>query len=59
MKVEVTQAFHDKFNTSRVYKPGEVVEFEDERAQHMVNIGIAVPILEEQKKKTRKKKSEE
>lgn len=70
MIVEVTSPFHDKFNTSRMYNVGEVVEFDDERAQDMFRRNLAKPHVKaeqpvlrtaEQKqvvKKPRKRKTE-
>ena len=62
MKIKVTNTFIDKFNRSRVFNPGDVVEFEDERAKSIValRLGEAVkePVREEvpERPKTRKKK---
>lgn len=49
MKVRVTATFLDKFNRSRVFNPGDVVEFEDERAKNIVNLGLGEIFKEEKK----------
>lgn len=40
MKVEVKIQFHDISNFDKVYKVGEKVEFEDERAEHLAKLGL-------------------
>ena len=66
MKVKVKQAFRDKFNTSRVFQSGEVLDFEAARAHNIVRLGLGevvgeeVPVPESPKpKKPRKKKTVE
>lgn len=67
MKVKVLQAFRDKFNTSRVFQPGEVLDFEAARANNIVKLGLGAfadveeaPVVETPKpRKPRKKKTEE
>lgn len=62
MRVKVLQTFRDKFNTSRAYKPGEVLDFEEERALNIVKLGLAAPFIPEvpqevkPQRKPRKKK---
>ena len=61
MKIKVKSAFVDKFNRSRVFNPGDVVEFEDERAKNIVALSLGEPFIEEKKEyqpKPRKKKTE-
>ena len=68
MKVEVTSPFLDKFNSSRTYNVGEVVEFDDERANNLIARGlakafaepVAEPVVEKPVvKKPRKRKTAE
>ena len=67
MKVRVKQAFRDQFNTSRIFQPGEVLDFEAARANNIVKLGLGAlvdeenaPVAEAPKpKKPRKKKTEE
>ena len=47
MRVKVKETFRDKFNTSRLYKPGEVLDFEEERAKNMVRLGLVEPVVPE------------
>lgn len=41
MKVLIKREFRDKDNYLVVYKPGQVVEFADERAKYIVSLGYA------------------
>ena len=43
MKLKVKVEFRDINRFSRIYTPGEVVDFEAERAKHIVAIGLAEP----------------
>ena len=48
MKLEVSIAFHDKFDTSIEYKEGQVVEFDDiDRVNDLVHRGLC-KIVDEQ-----------
>jgi len=67
MKVKVLLPFRDKDCFTRLYTPGETLDFEEERANHIVELGLAEPAEEPQeapkpdeapKKKPRKKKAE-
>ena len=64
MKVKVKNTFIDKFNRSRVFNPGDVVEFEDERAKNIVALGLGEFVKETPKEevparpKPRAKKAE-
>ena len=40
MKVKVKSLFYDKFNLTRCFKPGEVVDFEEKRAKDIVERGL-------------------
>lgn len=40
-KVEILFDFYDKFHTSSLFKAGDVVEFDDERAADVVARGLA------------------
>lgn len=40
MKVKVVKPFCDKFNLTRTFDPGEVVDFEEKRAEDIVNRGL-------------------
>ena len=63
MKIKVKNAFVDMFNRSRVFNPGDVVEFDDERAKNIVNLGLGEVFKEKKEEpvpapKPRKKKGE-
>ena len=63
MKVKVKNTFIDKFNRSRVYSPGDVVEFDDERAKNIVALSLGEYVKEKveevpERPKPRKKKAE-
>lgn len=55
MKVLIKSAFRDKDNYLVEYKPGQVVEFNDERARRIIALGYG----EEQKYKPVKPKATE
>lgn len=40
MKVKIVRPFYDKFNLSRLFNPGEVVDFEEKRAEDIVSRGL-------------------
>lgn len=40
MKVKVVKPFCDKFNLTRMFNPGEVVDFEQARAENIVERGL-------------------
>lgn len=46
MKVRVVNPFFDKFNLSRQYNPGEVVDFDENRANNIVERGLGEFIKE-------------
>ena len=50
MKVKVVKPFSDKFNLSRLCQPGEVVNFEDKRAENIVSRGLGEFYKEEKPK---------
>lgn len=43
MKLEILTSFRDKNNFSHVFKVGEIVEFDDERSAHVIELGLAKP----------------
>lgn len=47
MRVKVKNTFRDKFNTSRIFRPGEVLDFDEERAKNIVRLGLAEPVAAE------------
>ena len=55
MKVKVIEEFRDKFNFSKTYKVGEVVEFEKERAEDIIarNLGVAATAAAPRKPKVK------
>ena len=54
MKVKVLRTFCDKYNLARVFTPGEVVDFEQERAKDIVSRGLAKYFKEEVKPEPKK-----
>lgn len=46
MKVVVKVVFRDKNNFSRMFNPGEVVDFEEERAQNIIALGLGEAVKE-------------
>ena len=52
MKVKVLQPFSDKYNLARKFKPGEVVDFEEKRAENIVARGLGEFAEEPEKVKT-------
>lgn len=54
MKVEVKQEFHDINDYSQVYHEGDVVEFDEERAERLIAARIAVRYTEPQRTKAKK-----
>ena len=52
MNVEIKQEFHDINDYTKVYKPGDVLEFDEERANRLLDAGLAVKYTEP---RTRKK----
>lgn len=49
--VRVIQPFHDKNNYNKVYKVGEVVTFDDERANKLIALNL-VEVVKPSKRKT-------
>lgn len=58
MKVEIVSDFRDKYDYSRLYKAGDVVKLEDERANELVKLGLAKPFKEESLKDDEEQKEE-
>ena len=56
MKVKVLQPFRDKFNFSRLYQPGEILDFDKERADSIVKLHRAEPVGVEKMPRSSKKK---
>ena len=54
--VRVTSEFVDKNDLTRLYKPGEVVSFDDDRVDDMVRRGLAEIVDEERKRQKRENK---
>ena len=54
MKVKVINPFQDKFNLSRTFHPGEVLDFEEGRAKTIVERGLGVLVIEESPKVQKK-----
>ena len=52
MKVKVLLPFNDKYNLARTFNPGEVVDFEEQRANDIVTRGLGA--FEETKEPYRK-----
>ena len=46
MKVKVIRPFLDKFNLARTFNPGEVADFEEDRAKDIVERGLGEFIVE-------------
>ena len=44
MRVRVAQTFRDKDNYTLIYKVGEEREFAENRAQHLISLGLVEPI---------------
>lgn len=57
MKVRVVEPFHDKFNLSRLFTPGEVLDLDADRAGNIVARGLG-EYVESKKPKAKKKKEE-
>ena len=59
MKVKVLLPFRDKNLFTRLYSPGDEVEFEQERAEHIVKLGLAEPMVEKKETPYEPPKTEE
>ena len=60
MKVIIATPFRDKNRFSRLFQVGEIVEFDEERAKHIIRLGYASPFEpEESPEKEAPKESEE
>ena len=49
-KYKVIKNFTDKYDLSRKYKIGEVVEFENDRAKEILSVGKLIEKINEPKK---------
>ena len=50
MKVKVLQSFRDKDNFAKAYSAGEVIEIDENRAEHLISINIVEKIVIKSKK---------
>ena len=57
MKVKVLLPFNDKFNLTRAFNPGEIVDFEEARAKNIVDRKLG-EFVEDQKAKKEPKVEE-
>ena len=48
MKIRILSDFRDKYDYSRLYKAGDVVKFQNERAKELVKLGLAEPLREKE-----------
>ena len=44
MKIEVKQQFRDINDFSKIYTPGEIVDFEEERAKNIIALKLGVAV---------------
>lgn len=51
MKVKVIKIFKDKYTRTKFYHPGDIVEFEEERAKDIINRGLGEEVIEEKEDK--------
>lgn len=58
IKARVLKPFRDKYQFSREYKPGEIIEFDEVRISNMVHLGLAEIISEDKPKLKEKKEAE-
>lgn len=56
-EVKILSDFRDKYDYSRLYKAGDVVKFQDERAKELVKIGLAEPLKEKEEETEDKEES--
>lgn len=54
-KVKIRQEFHDINDYSKVYKVGEIHEFTNDRASHLIELGVAMKVETETNPKRSKK----
>ena len=55
MKLKVIHNFHDVTNYSHLYTVGEVVDFEETRAEKAIALGVCEKVEEEKPLETEKK----
>ena len=53
-RIRVIAPFRDKLATTRLYQPGEVVEFDDERAARIVGLSLGERVAPPRKPKPKK-----
>lgn len=56
MKVKILSDFRDKYDYSRLYKAGDVVTFDKERCNELIELGLAESLKEETSGRERKVK---
>ena len=56
MKVKVLQEFWDKYNRDKKYEVGDVVDFEQTRAEDIVSRGLGEEVVPPAPRKPRAKK---
>ncbi|SPY23641.1 Uncharacterised protein [Odoribacter splanchnicus] len=59
MKIRILSDFRDKYDYSRLYKAGDVVKFQNERAKELVKLGLAEPLREKEEEIEDKEESPE
>lgn len=46
MEVRILVEFHDRADFTKVYPVGETFNFDDERAEHLIGLGLVEPVEE-------------
>lgn len=46
MEVRILVEFHDRDDFTKVYPVGETFNFDDERAEHLIGLGLVEPVEE-------------
>lgn len=49
MKVKVLQSFRDKDNFAKAYSAGEVIDIDENRAEHLISINIVEKVVRSKK----------
>lgn len=49
MKVKVLQSFRDKDNFAKAYSAGEVIDIDENRAEHLISINIVEKVVRAKK----------
>ena len=58
MKIRIKQDFHDITNPSRIFHPGEIIDFEDTRAENIIRYELGEKVVEIPVKEGKKQNSE-